>query len=53
MGQYDKALAFVDNVFEISLENEGKKSESCGLLYAEIAKLFMLKEEYEEAIKMQ
>ncbi len=53
MKEYDKALEYMEKVWSISEQHYGFKSESCGLVYLETAKIYGKKHDYPNAIEMQ
>ncbi len=53
MKEYDKALEFMEKVWSISEQHYGFKSESCGLVYLETAKIYGKKQDWPKAIEMQ
>ena len=53
MKEYDKALEYMQQVWQISEQHYGFKSESCGLVYLETAKIYGKKEDWPHAIEMQ
>lgn len=52
MKEYDKALEFMEKVWSISEQHYGFKSESCGLVYLETAKIYGKKQDWPKAIEM-
>jgi len=52
MKEYEKALEYMEKVWQISEQNFGFKSESCGLVYLETAKIYGKKLDFPHAIEM-
>lgn len=50
---YESAITYLSNVWEIAESKYGRKSEEVGKVYLELAKVYLKKKEFDEAINYQ